>query len=117
MSYALVILATLICAPVAYLIMYNLWVWAFFAGMGRRVTEGYTPGGRLVSEGQRWNLKEDIHDELRGGIYIIREWYGDRILLIREDGGRDGLPPGALPIFDLPIMDDLKFELVEDVKI
>ena len=87
-------------------------VWYAFNGLPTRSTDGKTNGGKTVLEGQRWNLKKQISPELPSGIYIIRTWMGDRILMTREDGVRY-LPPGAMAIYETGILDDQNFELVE----
>ena len=87
-----------------------LWIYGLF---GERITSGPTTLKKNVAEGQRWNLKEDISHELREGIFLVVEYYGDRILLRREDWRHD-LPVGVLPIFPIDILDDNRFELVKD---
>ena len=108
------ILAGFIAFPIVMFVLGNL----FFissAIMGTRVTGGLTPEGRHVNEGQIWRLNKDIDKELRTGLFLVAEFYGDRVLLKRKDGRHD-LPQGCLPIFDIEIMDRSEFVLLGDAK-
>jgi len=97
--------------PIA-LLLSKLYI-LFLAVFGRRITEGETINNRLIKEGQRWELKEDIHEELRRGIHVVKQYCGDRILLLREDYRHD-LPQGCSPTFDIDIMDNPNFELITE---
>jgi len=78
-----------------------------------RQTSGKTPGGRFVSEGQTWNLSENLSEDLPSGAYVIEQYYGNRVLLVRKDARRV-TPVGALPVYEIETLDNENFELIKD---
>jgi hypothetical protein len=79
---------------------------------GKIVTSVETPQGKLVSEGQRWNLKNKISEDLPPGIYLIKTCMSDSVFMPREDEVRY-LPQGAAAIYPTNILDDDSFELLD----
>ena len=82
---------------------------------GQRINSGTTHGGKFIKEGQLWNLKEDIHPELKAGIYIVAQYYDDSILLTREDD-KHFHPQGCSPVYYFDILDNPNFELIKENK-
>jgi hypothetical protein len=72
------------------------------------VTSGQTPLNKHVHEGQEWVLGKDISSDLKRGIFVITQYGGDRVLIKRKDGRHDA-PIGALPIYEIGILDHPDF--------
>ena len=101
-----------ICFPILFFVIGSLLTVSAFMRPENRLTSGETPNGRFIAEGQRWNLKKDINKGLRAGVHIIKTYYADSILLIREDD-QHFLNQGESPVYYFDIMDNENFELME----
>lgn len=106
------IIIGLVLFPILAFLMVNIMFMSAVA-IGKRGIGGETPQGKLVSEGQRWSLKNKISEDLPPGVYLIKTWMGDRIFMPREDGARY-IPQGCAAIYPTDILDNESFELIEE---
>ncbi len=67
-----------------------------------------------ISSGQRYELKEDLNDNLRAGVFIVSQHSIDHVFLKREDG-RNDLAPGQLGMWEPSVLNSMT--LLEDTKL
>lgn len=76
----------------------------------KRATSG-TYDNVLIAEGQKWRLTKP-DEYLPDGIYVVKLYGGDRVIIRREDFGRTNLPDGCLPLYGIDFLLS-HFELVK----
>ncbi len=90
-------------------LIYGLFYW-FAPWMLTRVTSGKYKGV-FIAEGQKWRLIKS-NDELPDGVYVVRQYEEDRVIISREDRTRTNLPVGCIPLFPIDFLLS-NFELVK----
>jgi hypothetical protein len=90
-------------------LIYGLCYW-FAPWMLKRATSGKY-NGVFIEEGQRWKLIKS-NDELPYGIYVVRSYEEDRVIIGREDRKKTNLPIGCIPLYAIDYL-LANFELVK----